>query len=89
MRYLMGLLIALYLAGCSNSGEKETEVSLEDVPRVVLDSARKAVPGITIDAAEIEEEDGEQVYELSGEADGKSYEIEVSPSGEVLEVEED
>ncbi len=89
MRYLVCLLAVLPLTGCSSNGEKETEISLEEVPPAVMDSARQAVPGIQLDEAEIEEEDGQVVYELSGLADGKSYEIELSESGEVLEVEED
>ena len=89
MRQSLTLLFLLSLGGCSGFGEKETEIPLEEVPGVVMNSAREAVPGIEIDEAEIEDEDGRQVYELSGEVDGKSYEIVVSPSGEVLEVEED
>jgi uncharacterized membrane protein YkoI len=82
------LLLALLLSGCA-SMEKETEIPLTDVPGVVMTAAQSAVPGIEIDAAELEEEDGQRVYELSGEAGGKEYEIEISETGEVLEIEED
>lgn len=67
----------------------EKKVSLDKVPQKVIDAAKKAVKGIKITEAEVEEEDGRLVYELEGTADGKEYEIEVTEDGKVLEVESD
>ncbi len=69
--------------------EKEKEIPLSDVPQAALTAAEGAVEGITLTEAETEEEDGQTVYILEGEAAGKVYEIEVTADGEVLEVEEE
>jgi uncharacterized membrane protein YkoI len=59
------------------------------VPQEALKAAQGAVAGITITEAETEKEDGETVYIFDGELNGKEYEIEVTPEGKVLEVEEE
>jgi uncharacterized membrane protein YkoI len=69
--------------------EKEKEVPLSEVPEEALKAAQGAVDGITITEAEMEKEDGQTVYILEGEANGKKYEIEVTPEGKVLETEEE
>jgi uncharacterized membrane protein YkoI len=66
---------------------KEEKVPLEAVPRNVIDAASAAVPGLVIEQAERELERGLVVYELSGKANGKRVEVEVSAEGKVLEVE--
>jgi uncharacterized membrane protein YkoI len=68
--------------------EKEKEIPLSEVPRAALTAAEGAVEGITLTEAEVEEEDGQTVYELEGTANGKTYEIEVTADGKVLEVED-
>ena len=76
------LLPLLALTGCSGLTVEERDIDLSQVPPDVLEAARQAVPGFEPTEAEIE-----YVYELDGEANGKAYEIEVSPDGEVKEVE--
>lgn len=68
--------------------EQEMEVELESVPAVVIAAAMQALPGIILTDAEYEEEEGLMVYELEGTLGEARYEIEVTPEGEVLEVEE-
>ncbi len=65
----------------------EVEIPLSEVPDVVMQAALAAVPGITLKEAEMDSEDGGLTYDLEGVLDGVEYEIEVSPDGEVLEVE--
>lgn len=69
--------------------DDEEEIPLSEVPQVVKDAAMAAVPGLVLEEASRETEDGTVIYDLEGEADGKEYEIEVTEAGEVLEVEED
>jgi len=69
--------------------DQEVAVALADVPRLVLDAARAAVPGVVLTNAEMEQEDGQTVYSLSGTLDGEEVEIEVSATGKVLEIERD
>lgn len=91
-RFLFASLAMLAISACQSMDfgmEREQEVALADVPAVVLAAAKEAVPGIEIEAAEIETEKGETVYELEGVRGDREYEIEISPSGEVLEIETD
>jgi len=66
---------------------RETEIPLDEVPDAVVRAAMEAVPGIELVSAEIEEENGETLYELEGMLDGERYEIEITPEGEVIEIE--
>jgi hypothetical protein len=88
--FVFGLVLICGL-GCATLDdmfEKDKDVPLSDVPAEALKAAQGAVDGITIAEAEMEKEDGQTVYVLEGQADGKEYEIEVTPEGKVLEVEE-
>jgi hypothetical protein len=95
---LLTFCLALFSFGCTQQSggtaafmddEGEAEVALDQVPEAVMKAARAAVPGIVIEEAEREVENGVLVYELEGTANGKEYEIEVSADGKVLEIEED
>jgi len=80
------------LSGCATVGnlfEGGKEVALSEVPAPAITAAKDAVRGIVLTEAELEEEDGQIVYELEGSADGKTYEIEVTAEGKILEVEQD
>lgn len=83
---------AIVLVGCATmegENEREESIPLSEVPVPAIEAAGAAVDGIVLTEAEIEEEDGQTVYELVGVANGKEYEIEVTAEGEVLEVEEE
>ncbi|MFG0330081.1 MAG: PepSY domain-containing protein [Phycisphaerales bacterium] len=77
------------LAHDDDDDEDEIEIPLDEVPDHVKDAAIAAVPGIVLEEAEMETEDGVVVYDLEGEVDGVEYEVEVAEDGTVLEVEED
>ena len=88
--FVFGLVLICGL-GCASLDdlfEKEKEVPLSDVPADALKAAQGAVDGINITEAEMEKEKGQTVYVLEGDANGKKYEIEVTPEGKVNEVEE-
>ncbi len=69
--------------------EEERDIPISEVPEYVLAAAETAVPGFQIEEAEIEFENGEEVYDLEGEVDGQEIEIEVNAAGQVLEIERD
>lgn len=71
----------------AESGESEETVALDSVPADVRSAASGAVAGIVFCKAERETENGATVYTLCGTANGKTYEVEVSAAGKVLEVE--
>ena len=70
-------------------GDDEIDVPVDELPSNIQQAVEEAVPGATITEAEIESEDGQAVFEVTVEKDGKEYEVEVTPQGEVLEVEEE
>jgi uncharacterized membrane protein YkoI len=67
----------------------EQEIALSDVPEGVLAAAAGAVDRIVINEAERTGNGAAAVYELEGTAGGIEYEIRVSPSGEVLGIEQE
>ena len=69
--------------------ENEEDIPLDQVPDKVKDAARDAVPGLVLEEAEKETENGIVVYSLEGKANGKPYEVEVSEAGKVLEIEQE
>ncbi|UCC21654.1 MAG: PepSY domain-containing protein [Planctomycetota bacterium] len=88
--YFVIVLALTCTVGCASlesEHEDEKEIPLSQVPAEAVQAAQRAVPGITLAEAEIEQEEGCTVYELEGTADGIEYEIEVTADGKVLEVE--
>jgi hypothetical protein len=85
---LLALGLILAVAGRAAADEGGKNICPTKVPKKVLDAAKKAVEGIKITRACVEKEDGQTVYELSGKAEGKAWQIEVTAEGKVLEVEE-
>ena len=86
------ILLFAFLGGSAISMwvlAEEQAISLDQVPATVIQAAENALPGIRFTEAEIELEDGIDVYELEGERDGKQYEIEVTADGKIIEIEED
>jgi hypothetical protein len=91
-RALPALLLAALLAGCAETPPPRREapesVELSEVPEGVLAAAREALPGVEFEQAWRDEEGGGLAYEIRGTDDrGKTREVKVSASGEVLETE--
>ena len=67
----------------------ETIIALDKVPEVVRTAGENAVPGLVITRVERDVEDGVVVYDVLGTAKGKTFEVEVTADGKVLEIEEE
>ena len=78
-----GIMIVVSLS------QDEGEIALSGLPPAVVNATIEAKPGATIVGAELEQDDGVEMYEVTVEQGGTSYEIDVTPAGVVLEVEED
>lgn len=64
------------------------QISLDDVPEIVLDMAMRTAPGIAFDRVSIEREDGLTIYEFEGEDHaGRHIEIDVDENGRLEEIE--
>jgi len=66
----------------------ETEISFDDVPAIVMETALETAPGVTFDRVSIDLENGETVYEFEAEDHaGKHIEIDVLEDGALEEIE--
>ena len=84
---LFGLSLVL-LSGCESRPTADQIVPLAQVPANLVEIARKELPGITFDVAYKLKVDGKDAYELRGKnKQGKTREVELSATGEVLEIE--
>jgi uncharacterized membrane protein YkoI len=66
--------------------EEEREIDLDELPAAVLEALEAAYPGARILEAEMEEEDGETEYDVSAMHEGRTLEVGLTSSGEVIEV---
>ncbi|HAR65059.1 MAG TPA: hypothetical protein DCR55_02450 [Lentisphaeria bacterium] len=86
MKRFFLVLILAFSPGCVLAGESHN-LAVDELPKVVLAAAQKAVLGFSVEEAEVEGKGKRRVYELEGTANGKSYEMEISAKGKLLELE--
>jgi hypothetical protein len=85
MRLALLLLLVALIVGCGHNGPEGVALPLEQVPQPLVDKAKGTLPGITFDHAR-KLPNGN--YEIRGKAkNGKVREVELTPAGEVVEVE--
>lgn len=86
-RFLAVTLV--FAAGCSSGPPPSDEIiPLEKVPANVMEVARKQLPGYAFDTVYKMKVEGKDAYEVRGkDKRGKTREVEVSASGEVLAIE--
>jgi hypothetical protein len=75
--------------GCGEGKPQADEVvPIGSVPSAVMETARKTLPGLKFDTAFKMKVNGKDAYEIRGkDKKGKTREVEVSATGEVLEIE--
>jgi hypothetical protein len=88
----------LLVAACStsNSGTSTCArhsddhcVPLTSVPPAVLAAAKKSVPGFLPFCAKLKHKHAGDLYEINGTSPKGKYEIDVTPTGRVLEIDRD
>jgi hypothetical protein len=84
------VVVAALACGCGDSDDDDAATSkvplpMNQVPEVVLKTAREAAPDLTFYAAFKDKFQGQDSIELKGKTkNGKIREIEVSPQGKLL-----
>jgi uncharacterized membrane protein YkoI len=87
-RLFLPLPLLILVIGCDTQPKSDPIVPMEQVPAIVLETARKALPDHTFDTVYKMKIDGKEAYEVRGkDKKGKVREVEVSATGEVLAVE--
>ena len=87
IRLFLSLSLAIFTgSGCGGRRVPTREpVALDQVPPIVLEQAKKNLPGVKFERA-MKKENGE--YEVIGkEPSGKVREIDIKPDGTVTEIE--
>ena len=86
--YPLALIVAAGLLGCESRPKADQVVPIDQVPANLMEIARKQLPGITFDTAYKMQVGGKDAYEIRGKTkEGKTREVELSATGEVLEIE--
>jgi hypothetical protein len=81
-------ILLLLVCGCGESVERLEPVPLDKLPPGSMESAARALPGVRFDRARKTKFNGQEAFEIVGkDKRGKVREVEVSPSGKVLEIE--
>jgi hypothetical protein len=85
MRYFVMIIVALMFTGCGGDSNKKEAVALDKVPENVMKVAKEKLPDVTFERA-LRKPNGE--FEVIGKnKNGKVREIDITPSGEVTEIE--
>lgn len=78
----------LVFCGCGDEIERVAPVPMDQVPAPIMKAAREKLPDVAFTTALKGKIRGKDAYELRGKTkQGKIREVEVSTSGEVLDVE--
>ena len=92
-QWLLSVSLAfILLAGMGRAfaADDESEIAVEDLPAAVVEAVKDKFPAAKIEEAKREVENGKTIYELEIEDDdGQEYEIEITPDGVILEIEEE
>ena len=81
---IVGLII---LATVCQADEKK--ISLDKVPKEVMESVKARFPGAEISSVEKETEDGEVVYDFELKHEGRKYEMDIKADGTITEIEKE
>lgn len=68
--------------------ELERAMPVSEVPALVRTTAINRLPGLQLTGAEPYLEDGEEAFELEGTIDGVTYDIEVTASGAIVDIQQ-
>ena len=87
-KLLMGVGLFVAIIGCGEKPDREESVPLDQVPAAAMAAATKALPDIKFERAQKIKVDSKVVYEIRGKNKrGKIQEVEVTASGEVVQIE--
>jgi hypothetical protein len=93
MRKLIGLSAASAVVGLvvlvTACHADDKKISLDKVPKEVMDSVKARFPGADISSVEKETEDGEVVYDFELKHDGRKYEMDIKADGTITEIEKE
>jgi hypothetical protein len=82
------LLSLLFVCGCEKSPDRLEPVPFDKLPPGSMEAAAKALPGVKFERARKAHYNDKETFEIIGkEKNGKTREVEVSTTGQIVEIE--
>jgi hypothetical protein len=86
--FFISSALSLGLLGCGSKAPADPSIPLAEVAPQLVEVAQKTLPDVKFESARKKLVNGEEVFEIRGKLpNGKVREVEVSGSGQVVEVE--
>lgn len=88
LRIYSGIVLLALACGCGETIQRDEAIALDQLPAGLLKTAQEKLPEVTFEMAYKVKFNGQDAYEVRGKSkDGKIREVELSPTGDILEVE--
>lgn len=84
----LGIMLGMWMVSASARSDEE-KIALDKLPKAVTDAVKKKFPDAELKSAEIEKENGKDVYEVVIKNKDQTIEVTLSPEGKILAVEKE
>jgi hypothetical protein len=83
------LVLCASVLAADDKEKKDAKISLDKVPKAVMDAIKVRFPDAEIRSVEKEEEDGKVIYDVELKHKGRKYEMDIQEDGTILEIEKE
>jgi uncharacterized membrane protein YkoI len=81
-------IFAVLVGGLAGRVQAGPDVPIDQLPKPVVETVKKQFPNGELVEAETEKDQGQMVYEVEVMVAGEEKEIEVSPEGKIVEIDD-
>jgi uncharacterized membrane protein YkoI len=81
-------IFAVLVGGLAGRVQAGPDVPIDQLPNPVVEAVKKQFPNGELVEAETEKDQGQMVYEVEVMVAGEEKEIEVSPEGKIVEIDD-
>ena len=81
-------IFAVLVGGLAGRVQAGPDVPIDQLPKPVVEAVKKQFPNGELVEAEKEKDQGQMVYEVEVMVAGEEKEIEVSPEGKIVEIDD-
>jgi uncharacterized membrane protein YkoI len=87
-RMIRVAIFAVLVGGLAGRAQAGPDVPIDQLPKPVVEAVKKQFPNGELVEAETEKDQGQMVYEVEVMVAGEEKEIEVSPEGKIVEIDD-
>ena len=87
-RMIRVAIFAVLVGGLAGRVQAGPDVPIDQLPKPVVEAVKKQFPNGELVEAETEKDQGQMVYEVEVMVAGEEKEIEVSPEGKIVEIDD-